>query len=178
MFLDLTKLDERGRLEERFEIGPDHEVLDGFRAEVREPLVLDAELVNPSGRTYVLNARLSGIAFAPCRRCLTPVGIPIDHQFRVVYQEPPRGEEPEGEDDEDAIAWIDRGATKIEIDRAVRDRLFLESERFPLCDEECAGLCPVCGVDRNEEDCDCVVETVDARWQALEEFRSEMGESS
>lgn len=170
MFLDLTKL-ERGRLEERFGIGPDHAILESFQAEVREPLILEVELVNPSSRTYVLTAKLRGTVFAPCRRCLTPVGIPVDDRFRVVYQEPSRGAEPDEESGGGEIVWIEAGARKIDIGPVVRDRLFLDTEMYPLCREDCQGFCPVCGTNRNEEECDCVVETVDTRWKALEKLR-------
>lgn len=174
--LDLSRLRE-GRLEQDFRIPPGSDVLAGYDLEVREPLVLEAELRHPSSRTYVLNARLRGTVFAPCRRCLTPVGVPIDEEFRVVYQEPGRDAE-RGEDagDED-IVWFEPGAMRIEITREVRDRLFLESEHYPLCRPECAGFCPVCGQNLNEARCDCVVETVDTRWKALEGLDFGGGES-
>lgn len=169
MFLDLTRLDE-GRLEERFEIRPDHPVLEGYDAEVREPLVLDVRLDNPSHRTFVMTARLSGTVFRPCRRCLEPVGVPIDEEFRVVFQEAGRDAERSDEPGDDDIVWVDPGAARIEIDRQVRDRLFLETERYPLCREECRGMCPICGRNLNEGDCDCEVRTTDSRWSALEKL--------
>ena len=36
-----------------------------------------------------------------------------------------------------------------------------------LCREDCAGLCPTCGANHNLETCDCAVEAVDPRWDAL-----------
>jgi len=35
-----------------------------------------------------------------------------------------------------------------------------------VCSEVCKGICPVCGRNRNEVDCDCKVETTDDRWSA------------
>jgi uncharacterized protein len=40
----------------------------------------------------------------------------------------------------------------------------------PLCRAECAGLCPVCGVDRNDEACSCETEIRDQRWAALDQL--------
>jgi uncharacterized protein len=37
----------------------------------------------------------------------------------------------------------------------------------PLCRENCAGLCPTCGVDRNTTACDCEEAPVDPRWGSL-----------
>ena len=40
----------------------------------------------------------------------------------------------------------------------------------PLCREDCAGLCPYCGIDLNDETCDCQG-PVDPRWATLDELR-------
>lgn len=174
MFVDLDRLED-GYLDHRFEIDRESPVLAGFEAEVREPLILDVQVRQPSGGTYVMTAELRGTVMAPCRRCLKPTEIPIEESFRVVYQEPGRdaflSEEP-GDDD---IVWLERRAHRIELDPQVRDRLFIDTERFPLCRPDCPGICPVCGQDLAEGTCDCRLETVDTRWKALEgiEFEEE-----
>jgi len=40
----------------------------------------------------------------------------------------------------------------------------------PLCMEDCAGLCPQCGANRNEGDCGCVAPR-DPRWANLDVLR-------
>lgn len=166
--LDLNRLRE-GRLEEGFEIAPGSPFLEGFEPEARGPILLDVQLAHPSGRTYVMDARIRGTVFMPCRRCLTPVAIELDEPFRVVYQELSARDVEMGEETgDDDVVWLETGATEIDMTRAVRDRLFVEIERFPLCREDCAGFCPVCGRSLNEGRCDCVVETVETRWKALE----------
>lgn len=47
--------------------------------------------------------------------------------------------------------------------------LALDDER--LCEAACAGLCPVCGVDRNVTTCSCEVTVRDERWAVLDELR-------
>jgi uncharacterized protein len=172
MFLDFSRLEDGG-LDRRFEIGGESPVLNGFEAEVRDALILDVTVRKPSGSTYVLTGRLSGVVIAPCRRCLTPTAIPIDVPLRVVYQERGRDAgEAEGSGDDDVV-WLDRGATRIELDAQVRDRLFVETERFPLCTPDCRGICPQCGQNFNEGSCDCTVEAVETRWKALEGLKLE-----
>jgi uncharacterized protein len=39
-----------------------------------------------------------------------------------------------------------------------------------LCREDCAGLCPICGVDLNTGTGSCVAESVDERWSALRDL--------
>jgi uncharacterized protein len=37
----------------------------------------------------------------------------------------------------------------------------------PLCRQDCAGLCPVCGTNLNTDSCDCPSATADPRWDGL-----------
>ncbi|HEY7473187.1 MAG TPA: DUF177 domain-containing protein [Gemmatimonadota bacterium] len=172
MFLDLSRFED-GRLDGRFEIEGKSPVLSGFEAEIEEPLILDVTVRKPSGSTYVLTGRLTGTVIAPCRRCLEPTATPIDVPLRVVYQERGRdAREGDGAGDDD-IVWLDRGAERIELDAQVRDRLFLEAERFPLCVPDCRGICPQCGQNLNEGSCDCTAEATDTRWKALEGLKLE-----
>ena len=174
MLVDLNRLDD-GRLDQRFAIDRESPALEGFDAEVREPLTLEVELAQPSGETYVLEATLRGTVWEPCRRCLTPTGIPLEESFRVVYQEPGRDARQSDEPGDDDIVWIERGAQRIELDQQVRDRLFLETDRFPLCRPGCRGICPSCGQNLNEGSCDCRLETADTRWKALEGLQLDKG---
>ena len=171
MFVDLSRI-ESGRLEERFVIEPASPVVVGFEPEIHEPLVLDVEVRNPSGGTYVVTGSLSGTVLAPCRRCLKPTSIPFDIPLRVVFQEGRRDAERDDEPGDDDIVWIERGAKRLELDEQVRDLLFIETERFPLCRPDCKGVCPECGQDLNVGSCDCTFEAHDSRWKALEGLRS------
>lgn len=175
MYVDLSRLED-GYLSRTFEIDGESPILAGFEAEVREPLTLDVEVRNPSGGTYVVTGRLMGAAAAPCRRCLTPTRVPIDVPLRVVYQEAGRGARPGEDSGDDDVVWLERGATRIELDAQVRDRLFLETDSFPICREDCRGICPQCGRNLNEGPCDCTFETADSRWKALEGLELEVGE--
>jgi uncharacterized protein len=175
MYVDLTRLED-GYLSRSFEIGRESPVVQGLDAEIEEPLAFDVEVRNPSGGTYVVSGRLRGAAVAPCRRCLTPTRVEIDVPFRLVYQEAGRGAKPGDDSGDDDVVWLEHGAGRIDLGPQVRDRLFLETERFPICREDCRGICPECGRNLNEGSCDCSFETVDTRWKALEGIELE-GES-
>ena len=175
MFVDLSRLED-GYLSQTFEIDRESPLLNGFEAEIREPLTFDVEVRNPSGGTYVVTGRLTGEAVAACRRCLTPTPVPIDVPVRLVYQEAGRGATPGADSGDDDVVWLKRGAMRIELDAQVRDRLFLETERFPLCREDCQGICPQCGRTLSEGPCDCALEAVDSRWKALEGLALETGQ--
>ena len=60
---------------------------------------------------------------------------------------------------------------QIDMAPAVREYVLLELPDGPLCRDDCAGICPVCGIDRNEASCDCDTSVRDHRWAALDELR-------
>src|SRR6266481_4406111 len=59
----------------------------------------------------------------------------------------------------------------IELDDLVREELLLAVPVNVLCREDCKGLCPICGIDRNLNSCQCEVDEVDSRWQKLKELQ-------
>jgi uncharacterized protein len=66
---------------------------------------------------------------------------------------------------------IPKGARELDISQEIRDLVILDQPWRFLCREDCQGLCPVCGANLNLETCRCERETVDPRWQALQELK-------
>jgi len=62
-------------------------------------------------------------------------------------------------------------ADRIDLAPLAREALLLELPLAPLCQAECAGLCPTCGADLNAGPCGCAGVVADARWLALDELR-------
>jgi len=95
-----------------------------------------------------------------CRRCLAEVVGSAVIDIDEVYQDAP------GDGDAFPI-----GGDQIDLVPAVRESVMLELPDDVLCREECAGICPVCGVDRNLSSCSCDTTVVDDRWAALDQLR-------
>ena len=55
----------------------------------------------------------------------------------------------------------------IDLGEALRQCVITDEPIKPLCKADCRGLCPMCGLDLNREDCDCRANQVDPRWSAL-----------
>jgi uncharacterized protein len=166
MMLDLSQL-ERGRLEAAFQIPPESPVLEGFGGEVTEPIDLGVSVRHPSGDTFVIDAVMTGSLTRSCRRCLAPVELELDDRFRIVVQ---ISEEGDGSGDVDVIL-TEPGALRVDLTEPVRDRLFLETDLYPLCRPECAGFCTRCGRNLDEGPCHCEPEPAESRWRALEAIR-------
>lgn len=58
----------------------------------------------------------------------------------------------------------------LDLSEVVRQYILLQREQYPLCDEACAGLCPVCGKNLNEGPCGCEDVSEDPRWASLREL--------
>ncbi len=104
---------------------------------------------------------VSGTVSAPwaatCRRCLSPV----DHMMDVIVDEIFDKRSEDGDSYPLAIDFID-------LEPMVRDVILLELPIAPVCREDCAGLCPNCGVNRNDSTCDCDPDRVSSPWDALD----------
>lgn len=95
-----------------------------------------------------------------CRRCLGPVHGTLSTPFLEIYEVHPA----EGETQPLLGDCID-------LEPVAREAVLLSLPLAPLCRDDCAGLCPRCGGDRNESPCECTTERTDPRWSALDDLR-------
>jgi len=58
----------------------------------------------------------------------------------------------------------------IDLTENLREDIIIALPLKPLCGDECRGICPRCGKDRNVEQCSCAPASEDWRWNALEEL--------
>ncbi len=68
---------------------------------------------------------------------------------------------------DDEIRLLPNGANEIDISQDVVDALLLAVPAKNLCRKTCKGLCPQCGVNLNEQVCNCQTPDVDSRWEVL-----------
>jgi len=55
----------------------------------------------------------------------------------------------------------------LDLTEAIRQYALLAIPMKPLCREDCAGLCPICGHNLNQGPCGCLPQEVDPRWSKL-----------
>lgn len=68
------------------------------------------------------------------------------------------------------IVSVERFSGKIDIKPRIRDAVLLGIPNYPVCHENCLGLCPVCGVNLNKAQCEHSkrkAKSRDPRWQKL-----------
>jgi uncharacterized protein len=112
---------------------------------------------------YALRLRFAAGLTGPCMRCLEPAGPKIAIDAREVDQ-PGGGEElrsPYFKGEElDVAAWA-------------RDAYALALPAQVVCRDDCAGLCPECGANLNEQPDHAHEREPDPRWAKLRELRFE-----
>ena len=96
--------------------------------------------------------------FGPCQRCLEEARVELDGDGREYQAHQP---EP-GAEEEMTTPYL--AGDLLDTDRWAQDTLVLAMPLKVLCREDCAGLCPQCGVDLNVETCACAVREPDERW--------------
>ena len=57
----------------------------------------------------------------------------------------------------------------LELNDVLREFVLLALPMQRLCKEDCVGICPVCGQNRNKQACQCQTAATDDRWSALKE---------
>ena len=119
---------------------------------------------------YLLTATYSYQQTLTCQRCLAPVTEPVqqDMQLLLMPGAPPADAGEHGLEEEDlGVVEVDEDE-ELDLRPLLLEQIQLNVPMKPLCRAACKGLCPQCGADLNQGDCDCEKVEIDPRWKALE----------
>ncbi|MBO5792279.1 MAG: DUF177 domain-containing protein [Lentisphaeria bacterium] len=125
-----------------------------------DPYTSDEEVeyelqVRSAAGSILVTGWVRGTVNAVCGRCLEPVTMEISAEDIELY-----------------YAKSDIHEEELDITADVRDELLIELPMNPLCSDECEGLCPVCGVNRNKTECQCSRQG-NLAWGALDSIVTE-----
>lgn len=101
-----------------------------------------------------------------CTRCLEPIEDTASYEVQELYFYP-------GRDAEEDASRIE--GDLIDLDPALRDAVVLELPFAPLCREDCAGLCPICGALLNDDPEHHHDAEADSRWNDLARLAGDEG---
>ena len=116
--------------------------------------------------------RLTAEVSAECSRCLADVEEPLNTEISEQYYpsvDTSTGTAITAPLVEEEAFRID-ATNELDIREALRQNLITSLPMKPLCKPECAGICPDCGVNRNESQCHCGEDERDPRWARLIEL--------
>jgi uncharacterized protein len=119
----------------------------------------------------IIRGELEAAVRAECVRCLDEVILPIQTEveeeftvenLRVVAN----ANEEEGNQSVQAF-FKDQD---LLLDELIRQQLLIAKPEYPLCAEDCKGLCALCGCDLNQSACDCSAPPDEPRMARLAEL--------
>ena len=154
---------------------PEGELLAPFR------FVLDAHRI---GSKLFLRGSAAGEIRAECGRCLARYCHALQCEFKLVLE--PAGDQPPTEpagaeelardgmmlSDKLELGWY-RGP-EIDLENYLGEVIALSMPVQPVCRDDCEGLCPVCGVDRNQTACGCTQKNPESPFAVLAALRDDL----
>lgn len=138
----------------------------GMDERFADPVKVQATLEKRTKHVY-LTAEISTAGAFTCDRCLDEFRREIRTSYSILYKFGSEGVPKPGEQE---IAYIHPDTSFVDVAEDVRQCSILAVSQKLLCREDCKGLCPTCGINRNRATCKCEAEEVDPRWQGLRKF--------
>jgi uncharacterized protein len=152
--------------------------------------------LHKAGKMLDVRGAVAGTFVRQCVRCLKEFDVFVRVSFTVEYHPhapvtrrtaegakgtvpgagPHRTEEsadPIG-DEQDVYEY---NGEEVDLAAMLREQIILATPMQPLCDQDCRGLCPVCGQDRNERVCGCPEQAQPNPFSALQGLRDSLRES-
>ncbi|MDO4492631.1 MAG: DUF177 domain-containing protein [Clostridia bacterium] len=113
-----------------------------------EPLRVEGTYVF-DGKAITVTATVTTVLNSVCARCAEPFREPFSFGMEERFVRDAILTE---DDDEEIYPYE---SDRLLLDKAVMDNLYLQLPSVSVCREDCKGLCPVCGIDRNKGICTC-----------------------
>ena len=130
-----------------------------------DPIHVNGTLTLLEDEVVYFSGWLSAVAETVCGRCLSPVQELVNIEFgEIVYAD---GKE----EDYDLIAEPE--GEIFDMEEFLENLLVLKLPMKFLCDENCKGLCPICGTNLNTSECDCEEHQIDERFAKLKDLLKE-----
>lgn len=99
-----------------------------------------------TGEDFFLKGSIRAEYVATCCRCLKEAPSEMSISFTEEFAK--------NEDENHPDRYLYRGES-LELGQMIGDLISLNTPMRHLCSEDCKGLCPSCGADRNLSECGC-----------------------
>ncbi|MFH1149345.1 MAG: DUF177 domain-containing protein [Actinomycetota bacterium] len=102
-----------------------------------------------------------------CYRCLEEFRHPISVKVDEVVLTVATGQREPGDLDDEYMVLDEQ----LDLEPILRDAVYLAIPVRRICSEECRGICPTCGENRNLVECGCPAREPDARLKPLADLK-------
>jgi uncharacterized protein len=149
--------------------------------EFLDPKLRQTGMLKAAGKVELISGTLGEIRVrghlavqmeADCDRCLEPARYPVDSDFELYYSPLTEalGEEKSLNNGEIEMGFYQGDG--LELNDVLREYVLLALPMQRVCREECKGICPECGQNRNQTECQCQAAATDDRWAVLKQLKS------
>ena len=97
-----------------------------------------------------------------CSRCLDEIETAVEVDFQELFAY-------SGTSEDDFVVEDEQ----IDIDQVIRDAVVLSLPFQPVCDKDCAGLCPTCGAKYKDDPQHAHEAAIDPRWNELKSLKED-----
>lgn len=130
-----------------------------------DPVQVKGQITMLRPHLYQVQVNQKCVGKMICARCLSVFPTSLETTWGEQFTDKP---ELARDTEEETIMLISDG--QIDLKSYVREQLVIHLPYAPLCKPDCAGLCPVCGVNKNEGKCSCNTERIDPRLAKLQDL--------
>ncbi|NIN34091.1 MAG: hypothetical protein GTO60_02855 [Gammaproteobacteria bacterium] len=128
-----------------------------------------------AGDVIEVAGRLTSSVTMSCSRCLAPVSCPLDTDVLLCYSgksvDAPVADDVEIRSEEMGLIYF--AGTEIDLRPDLEQEIVMALPQQLLCRETCKGLCPVCGINFNQDQCKCERPVLHAGLEALRNYKVE-----
>ena len=157
----LSKKNRKKQISLSFELEPFE--FEGEEIRAIEKVLVEGVAISEND-VIVIEASIKTKLKLNCSRCLDtfiyPIDIDIEERFTTNSES----------EDEEAVVVID---DVLDITELVETSIISTLPIKRVCKDDCKGLCSVCGVNKNVENCSCLDYDVDVRLAKLRELFGE-----
>lgn len=123
-----------------------------------------------SGKVYknsdkiIITLNFEGEVNFRCSRCITSFKKPIFGAFesQILTRK--------DKDIEENYDGLYLEGDILDLTKSIEEAITLSLPMKVICNEECKGLCPDCGINLNSNNCNCSKEKIDPRLEKLKNF--------
>lgn len=119
------------------------------------------KVVNAGYGRAKLEGSVNLVFQANCDRCLREVPVKLDLSFERMLVLGAEG-------DADELSLNE--ARQLDVEAFVHNEILANWPAKILCREDCRGICPICGQDRNERECGCDTFVPDPRMAVIQDI--------
>ena len=127
-------------------------------------LELDIQM---AGEEFFCQGTAKASVRVTCARCLEEFNDELASTTDFIICSKESHESHRSVEDNEEYVYFEGPDLQVDVSGIMREAVIVELAIKPLCSEDCRGLCPKCGVNRNERTCTCRDNHTDERWDAL-----------